>query len=385
MVAEASWGCARTNNALHDRAVTEHADDYCRRADELRRLARRPPARLRGRSRFTNLSPVVDDFDGKVLDGTYGAVTPFFSPDGQWIGFVSGAMLKKVSVSGGSPLSIGDVSAVSGLTGPPTWLGDDTIVWTTQSGELYRISANGAHPAQLSPSLKGRAIRHPYFAAGTNLLLFGEADPNAPIGPPSPGIFALDLRSHAVVSVSPNGSRPQYLATGHLLYAEGAALVAAPFDPTTASLTGTPVRLADDLVRTGNGPAWFGSSPSGTVVYALSQAVEPRQLVWVDRKGVELETVRTPMRSFEQPRISPDSTRIALSIRDSTTQDVGVLDPVRGPLRVCRFQPAKMKHQYGHPTGHVSSTRRTRNCHHQNCPMAAALTTFCRTGRTCRR
>ena len=48
----------------------------------------------------------MDSFEIKALPGTEEASNPFFSPDGQWIGFFAAGKLMKVAVSGGTPLTI---------------------------------------------------------------------------------------------------------------------------------------------------------------------------------------------------------------------------------------------------------------------------------------
>ena len=58
----------------------------------------------------------MDSLEAKPIPGTEGAVNPFFSPDGQWLGFFAGGKLKKVSVSGGAALTVGDASGPRGAS-----------------------------------------------------------------------------------------------------------------------------------------------------------------------------------------------------------------------------------------------------------------------------
>ncbi|MDE3165351.1 MAG: serine/threonine-protein kinase, partial [Acidobacteriota bacterium] len=51
----------------------------------------------------------LDQAKAAELPGTQGASTPFFSPDGRWIGFYSNHMLNKISVAGGAVVSIGNL------------------------------------------------------------------------------------------------------------------------------------------------------------------------------------------------------------------------------------------------------------------------------------
>jgi serine/threonine-protein kinase len=88
----------------------------------------------------------IDDLEPTVVPGTAGATHPFFSPDGEWIGFFAAGALQKVSVGGGPPVRI--CSVPSGTRGG-SWGSDDTIVWATQDGKLMRVDADGGVPQTL--------------------------------------------------------------------------------------------------------------------------------------------------------------------------------------------------------------------------------------------
>jgi serine/threonine-protein kinase len=147
--------------------------------------------------------------------------------------------------------------------------------------------------------------------------------------------MALDLKTGERRLLVESGGRPQYLASGHLLYADGNILLAAPFELQTLSLAGPSVRVAEGLSRAATGSGLFGSSPLGTLVYPWSAGSETRTLVWIDRKGVE-EKIATPPRLLEQPRLSPDGSRLALITRNDTL-DVHVLDLRRATLTRLTF------------------------------------------------
>src|SRR5688572_8456460 len=65
----------------------------------------------------------LDHLTATVLAGTDDAAGPFFSPDGQWIAFFAGGKLKKISVTGGAPVTLADASNARG----GSW-GDDNII-----------------------------------------------------------------------------------------------------------------------------------------------------------------------------------------------------------------------------------------------------------------
>jgi hypothetical protein len=59
----------------------------------------------------------LDQPNATELAGTQGAYEPFFSPDGQWVAFFTTSNLKKISVEGGSAISLCDASAVRAAVG----------------------------------------------------------------------------------------------------------------------------------------------------------------------------------------------------------------------------------------------------------------------------
>jgi hypothetical protein len=92
----------------------------------------------------------LDQLDARVLPGTDGAGVPTFSPDGQWVAFMSGDTLKKVSAfSNAPPITLGDVTNCC-AGGNLTWLPDDRIVLGRMGGGVIGVSASGGIPVVLS-------------------------------------------------------------------------------------------------------------------------------------------------------------------------------------------------------------------------------------------
>src|ERR1700682_5699139 len=66
--------------------------------------------------------------------------SPFFSPDGAWIGFGAGGQLKKVSVEGGAAVVLCDAPGLLGAS----WGDDQQIVFTPGgTTALVRVAASG--------------------------------------------------------------------------------------------------------------------------------------------------------------------------------------------------------------------------------------------------
>ena len=69
----------------------------------------------------------MDALVGRPLAGTEGASGPFFSPDGQWIGFFAAEKLKKVQISGGTAQTLG--GGVGNRPSGGSWGGRMTASW----------------------------------------------------------------------------------------------------------------------------------------------------------------------------------------------------------------------------------------------------------------
>ncbi len=100
----------------------------------------------RGDGRYLYLRP-MDQLEGKPIPGTEGASGPFFSPDGQWIGFFADGEMKKVSINGGMPVDLADALSPRGAS----WGPENTIVFvpSIRTG-LHLIPATGGTPQVLT-------------------------------------------------------------------------------------------------------------------------------------------------------------------------------------------------------------------------------------------
>src|SRR5205814_6465212 len=82
-----------------------------------------------------------------ALAGTQESSTPFFSPDGRWIGFAADGKLKKISVEGGAAVTLCDILSMRGAS----WGEDGNIVFASSTtGGLSRVSSSGGTPVVLT-------------------------------------------------------------------------------------------------------------------------------------------------------------------------------------------------------------------------------------------
>ena len=259
----------------------------------------------------------MDSLEAKPISGTAGASSPFFSPDGQWLGFFAGQELKKVSVSGGAALTLGN--AVYSYGG--SWGSQGMIAFApSTAGALQQVPDAGGAPQPLTRLEKGQtAQRWPEFLPGGKAVLFAAS-----------AITASWLNAQvAVQSVGPGERRnliqgatqPRYAPSGHLIYVQRGSLMAVPFDPQRLEVTGAAVPVVEGVLQSPvSGAAQYSFSATGSLVYVPGgiQSAQSK-LVWVGRNGTE-QPLAAPMRAYQFPRLSPDGRRVAMAIAEQETQ-----------------------------------------------------------------
>ncbi len=241
----------------------------------------------------------TDELEAKPIPGSEHGWSPFFSPDGRWVGFFTNHLqvkgeLKKWSLLGGEPVTICEVGIGRGAS----WGEDGTIIFGRRPG-LWQVSSNGGTPEPLIPE---GLYMYPQILPEGKGVLFRTGS--------GVGVFSLDTGQQSILVEGTRKAR--YLPTGHLIYQQGNSLVAAPFDLDSLELQGTGVPVVDDVwLALGQGPR-FEVSGSGSLVYVPGTDVDPEDaLVWVDRQGRQERLVETQMNLYA-PRLSPDGSRLAV-------------------------------------------------------------------------
>ncbi len=282
----------------------------------------------------------VDRLEIQRLSGAAfaNARTPFWSPDGKWIGFAVGTNeLRKVSVTGGPPVMLCRIES------PPrgaTWGPDDTIVFATADATtgLFSVPAGGGDPTVLTkPDAARGESDHlfPTFLPGGRAVLFtitsqGSADNRQ--------IAVLNLETGQYKTLIRGGSHPEYVETGHIVYAVSGTLRAVRFDLDKLEVVGDPVPALEQVITLANGAAEYALSRNGALVYMPGDsggAGGERSLVWVDRSGRETP-IKAPTRAYQYPRLSPDGSKVAVSI-DDQQNDIWVFDLARETLTPLTF------------------------------------------------
>jgi serine/threonine-protein kinase len=274
----------------------------------------------------------VSELDVTPIPGTEGAVSPFFSPDGNWVGFGADDELRKVPIAGGRPQTL---CAARGLLGA-SWGSTNSIVFASAgASSLRQVSADGGLPVALTVLRAGRGEivqRTPQVLPGAKAVLFSEVGGTTVA---EGQIVVQSLESGARKALGP-GDHPRYVSSGHLIFTHGATLLAAPFDLVRQEMTGKSVPILDGIVRTP--AAQFSVSDTGSLIYAPGgNQLTAHALVWVDRDGRE-EPLPTPLRSFSKPRLSPDGRQIAVVVDNRQIWSYDLSRAIMAPLTAADAQ-----------------------------------------------
>ena len=257
----------------------------------------------------------MDDLEAQFVDA---GDAPFFSPDGQWLGYRSEGALKKVPVDGGQVRTICQC-----LTNPRgfSWARDnDTIVFAPSPlGGIWQVSADGGEPWPLTmlDTSRGESGHHwPELLPGGEALLFTESAEGDWIGGE---IIAQQLATGTRKVLIEGATYPRYLPTGHLVYFRQGTLMAAPFDPARLEFTGSEQPIVEGISQNvGTGEPRASFSDMGTLVYLPAEsgeALDANSLAWIDRNGV-VDRLGAPPRSYLWPVLSPDEERIAVRLHE---------------------------------------------------------------------
>jgi Tol biopolymer transport system component/predicted Ser/Thr protein kinase len=259
----------------------------------------------------------VRPLDGAArrIDGTEGARSPFWSPDGESLGFFADGALKLISPRGGPTRVLADApSFASG-----TWSASGDIVFTPANrSPLMRVSASGG-PARVITTLdedrQENSHRYPQFLPDGRHFLFTARSSL----PEDTAIYMGSLDSSEVRRILIAQSNAAYVSPDVLLFGRDDVLMAQRFDPDAFELGPEAVPVVGGVARnTASAITGFSASADGRVLAFMRADAPTTELRWFDRTGADLGTVGPPG-VYRSPRLSPDGDRLTVEIADADT------------------------------------------------------------------
>ncbi|MHC4585518.1 MAG: protein kinase domain-containing protein [Planctomycetota bacterium] len=263
----------------------------------------------------------MSKMNSSPIPGTEGAFSPFFSPDGRWVGFFTKGKLKKVSLLGGDPVTLCDAGSPRGAS----WDTDDTIYFAqNQGGALTKVPAAGGATTPLFAGIErpagGRSCDHPEILPGGKWVLFSRGG----------YIKLISLETGEIKTLVTDGYQARYLPTGHLVYARAGVLVAVPFDLATLKVSGDAVPVLEHVMLDSTyETVQYTFSRYGMLVYVPGDDTAKSIPAWVNQ-GETTEPLPMRAQIYGMPKLSPDGKQLAIVVGERSKQDIYVYDVATG-------------------------------------------------------
>ena len=259
--------------------------------------------------------------DARELPGTERACGGIWSPDSRSIAFVVDDRLKRLDIAGGSVQTLAEVKGAVG----GSWNRDFIIILGSSASGLLRVSAAGGEVVPLTTldtAKKEAGHILPQFLPDGRRFLFTAVPGNV--------VKLGSLDSSAQSEVLKVGTHASYAPPGYLLFARQGTLVAQRFDASSATLSGDPVPVAENVRMLGGTWGLFSASQNGTLVHESGDTTAGGRPLWVDRKGQSTPVVPEGLDDAQYPRLSPDGRRLAvIRAGDLWVQDLAGRPPIR--------------------------------------------------------
>jgi Tol biopolymer transport system component len=253
----------------------------------------------------------------KVIGGSIGGMFPFWSPDSRKIGFFAITALKRVDVSGGSPVVVVPSAAAStGSARGGAWTPDDWIIWTPNTqASLMRVRASGGTPSavtRLDPA-KHTSHRWPTMLPDGKHFIYLAANHQNPTGGEN-GIYLTSVDGGEPKLVAPSTSSGVY-TDGYLLFVRDQTLMAQRMS-TSGVVSGDSVPIAENVLD--DAGIWRGAFSVSTdhlLTFHTGRASVASELHWVDRAGKEIQKIGDTA-SYWDVQLSRNGQKLAVEIGD---------------------------------------------------------------------
>jgi len=288
----------------------------------------------------------LDRLTAQTVNGSEGALFPFWSPDSRFLGFFAGGKLKKVDILGGAPQILCDAPRGAG----GAWNRDGVIVFApTLDGPLFRVAASGGVPLPLTELDRSRqeiAHRHPYFLPDGQHFIYTAVSTKSE----NSGIYVSSLDSKERKRILNSMVKAVFAPPNQVLFVRDDALMAQAFDPKRLELSGDPFPIAEQVgTNIVTSAAGFAVSEGGVLALRVLN-VNERMLRWFERSGKETGTVDVAA-DYLGPAVSPDLQRIAVVKREAAVGDIWILDQAGGTSSRLTFDPAPEEAPVWSPDG----------------------------------
>jgi serine/threonine-protein kinase len=292
----------------------------------------------------------INSFESVRLNGTENARSPFFSPDGRWIGFQADGKLKKIPAVGGSVDIICDTPGFRGAS----WGINDSIIYSPGFGTgLWSVSSAGGKPRVLSridSTRNERTHRWPHVLPDGKWVLYTIGDQATPNSYVEAEIAIQSIKTGEKLILNIRGEMARYVDPGYLLIARNGSILATPFSLKEKKLIETPVTVIEGVEGDlSSGISYFSISQNGHLIFLPGTRNQDLELVWVNKNG-NIIPFNLPAKQYNTPRVSPDGKKIAVTIGtiNGNNSDIWIYDIQtevfnRFTFKKCMFDPVWSK------------------------------------------
>jgi serine/threonine-protein kinase len=273
----------------------------------------------------------LDQTNSVELPGTEGANSPFFSPDGRWVGFSVADKLYKVALDGGAPILL----SAPGVSRGSDWAEDGTVFTSVLLKGLVATPPGGGNVASILGLPDGEdGISAPQVLPDGKALLYSFT-PRITVHRESARIEVLSLADRKRKVIAEGGDSPRYLPvsrnSGYLLYTVGTTLFAVPFDLDRMEKRGAPVAVQNDVGSRTFEQMQFDVSATGALIYRKSSG-DPAHVLstiqTVDTAGKAQPLIAKPG-AYRSAQLSPDGKRLLVGVGEGTFTATQVYDLAR--------------------------------------------------------
>ena len=264
-------------------------------------------------------------------------VGPVFSPDGQSIAFYADNALKRLPVTGGTPFTL-----VPEMVNPHGLVWTEAGLFAGQGGVgIVRIPEGGGEPQVVAAVEESQSAQGPQLLPDNDTLIFTIHPSTGEQRFEQGVIVAHSLRTGTRKVLYEGGTDGKVMPTGHLVFGVSNVLYAVRFDAATLTVSGTPTPILEGVRRApAVGAMTYRVASNGTLIFVPGIAMSlggPRTLGFLDFDA-KITPLSIPPNTFESPRLSPDGSRIAVTVSTDAGADIWIQDlPVKSDLRRLTF------------------------------------------------
>lgn len=279
-----------------------------------------------------------------------GGNVPFYSPDGEWLGFVRNNTIMRMAARGGTPSAVSSTSERAQPYGA-TWRNDSTVIFVGADLLLWEASDRGGTPRAITTFADtATELGHVWPQAiddGRRLVftMLGATRRES-------RVVVENLETGQRTVVADPGTYGRYLPTGHIIYSDSnGTLLAVPFDLHRNEVTGASFAVETGVrVGYGMGPALYAVSEAGTLAFIRGSDYENSRFVWVNGAGEEVAQVGLPV-TVESAALSPDGQAIVVYLAQPGHDDVYTIDTESGDRTRKTFGPGDEENPVWSPDG----------------------------------